>query len=157
MSDPTVVGLAENVTVRDVVVAVVTVPVTPLLKTTVLRDATGSKPRPLIVIVAEFAPRFAVLLVTVGMTLAICTAAPAETPFTVRVAVRLPAAAGRVVNDTVRVFRVAAVTVPTAPLLKTKTLRDATVSKAKPLIVIVVLFADRLVVLLVIAGMMEAT
>ncbi len=155
--DPTVDGLVENVTVRDVVVAAVTVPTAPLLKTIVFREATGSKPRPAIVNVAEFAPRFAVLLVKAGMTLAICTAAPPATPLVVNVAVRLPADAGLVVNDTVRVFRVAAVTVPTAPLLKTRILRDATVSNAKPLIVIVVLLADRLAVLLVIAGMMVAT
>lgn len=63
---PTVVGFVENVTVRAVAVAVVTVPTAPLLRVTVLFDAVVSKPNPLIVIVDAFAPRFAVLAVTTG-------------------------------------------------------------------------------------------
>lgn len=65
-----VVGLVDSVTVRDVAVAVVTVPAAPLLKTTVFRLATGSNPRPLMVKVVALAARFEVLLVTTGITLA---------------------------------------------------------------------------------------
>lgn len=49
---PATTGLVENVTVKDVAVAAVTVP-TPLLKITVLRARTVSKPEPAIVIVAS--------------------------------------------------------------------------------------------------------
>src|SRR5258708_7673062 len=73
---PAVAGLVENVTVSEVAVAAVTVPAAPLLKTTVLWAAVGSKPNPLIVIVAALAARLAVLLVTTGPTVATCTAAP---------------------------------------------------------------------------------
>jgi hypothetical protein len=56
----------ENVTVRDVDVAAVTV-TAPLLKTTVLADGVdASNPVPAIVNVAAFAARLAVLDVTVG-------------------------------------------------------------------------------------------
>jgi hypothetical protein len=42
----------------------------PLLKTTTLREATGSNANPLIVTVLLLAARFTVLLVTIGMTVA---------------------------------------------------------------------------------------
>jgi hypothetical protein len=59
-------GDDENVTVRDVGVAAVTVPM-PLLRTTVLADGVdASKPVPAIVNVAAFWARFAELKVTVG-------------------------------------------------------------------------------------------
>lgn len=67
---PTIAGLDDKVTVSRVVVAAVTVPTTPLLKTTVLLAAVVENPNPLIAIVAEFAPRLAVLLFTFGITLA---------------------------------------------------------------------------------------
>lgn len=79
---PIVVGLVENVTVRAVAVAVVTVPTPPLLKATVLFPAVVSKPDPAMVIVAALAPRAAVLLVTNGLTVATWTAAPLLTPLT---------------------------------------------------------------------------
>lgn len=44
------VGFTENVTVSDVVVAEVTVPTAPLLNVTVLREATGSNPKPAMMI-----------------------------------------------------------------------------------------------------------
>ena len=71
MRFPTTAGLDDKVTVSKVVVAAVTVPTTPPLKTTVLLAAVVENPNPLIAIVAEFAPRLAVLLVTLGITLAI--------------------------------------------------------------------------------------
>lgn len=154
---PTVVGLVDRVTVNSVAVAVVTVPTTPLLKTIVLLAAVVEKPNPLIVIVAEFAARLVVLLVTLGITLATCTGVPLEREFVVTVAVRLPAVVGRVENVTVRVVCVAVVTVPTAPLLKTTVLRDATGSNANPRISTVVRCAARLSVLIVTTGMMVAT
>lgn len=57
--------------------------------------------------------------------------------FVVTTAVRLPAEAGFVENVTVSDVDVAAVTVPTAPLLKTTELLEAVASKPKPSIVIV--------------------
>lgn len=154
---PTVVGLVDNVTVSNVAVAVVTVPTTPLLKTTVLLAAVVEKPNPLIVIVAEFAARLVVMPVTLGITLATCTAVPLERAFVVTIAVRLPAVVGRVENVTVKVVCVAVETVPTAPLLKTTVLREATGSNANPRMVTVVSWAARLSVLLVTTGMTVAT
>lgn len=63
---PTEAGFVEKVTVRTVAVAVVTVPTAPLLSVTVLLAAVVLKPSPLIVMVAAFAARFAVLAVTTG-------------------------------------------------------------------------------------------
>ncbi len=65
---PAVVGLVENVTVRAVAVAVVTVPTAPLSKVTLLFAAVVLNPNPLIVIVAASAARFDVLVVTTGLT-----------------------------------------------------------------------------------------
>lgn len=62
------VGLVLKVTVREVVVAAVTVPTAPLLKTTVLLAAAVSNPNPLIVRVVSSASRLEVLLVTTGTT-----------------------------------------------------------------------------------------
>lgn len=70
------VGFVLNVTVSDVVVAAVTVPTAPLLKTTVLLAAAVSKPNPLMESVVSSASRLAVLLVTTGTTVETCTAAP---------------------------------------------------------------------------------
>lgn len=52
---PAEFGLVVKVTVSDVAVALVTVPKAPLLKTTVLREAVMSKPKPTMVTVVELA------------------------------------------------------------------------------------------------------
>ena len=75
----------------------------------------------------------------------------------VTIAVKLPAVAGRVENVTVNVVTVAAVTVPTAPLLNATLFRLAVGSKPKPLIVTVVKLADKVAVLLVTTGVTVAT
>ena len=89
---PSAAGLVPNVTVSDVAVADVTVPVAPLLKTTVLLAGVVSKPAPLIMIVVALMGRVAVLLVTAGATEATCTAEPLEMPLVVTTAVKLPTA-----------------------------------------------------------------
>lgn len=122
--------MVEKVTVSDVAVAAVTAPTAPLLKVTVLSPAVVLKPNPLIVIVSAFAAKLDVLLVTTGTTVATCTAELLLTLLLVTIAVKLPAVVGEVESVTVRVVEVAAVTVPTAPLLKTTVLSAAVVSKA---------------------------
>jgi hypothetical protein len=122
--------LVEKVTVSDVAVAAVTAPTAPLLKVTVLSPAVVLKPNPLIVIVSALAAKLDVLLVTTGTTVATCTAELLLTLLLVTIAVKLPALVGEVESVTVRVVEVAAVTVPTAPLLKTTELSAAVVSKA---------------------------
>lgn len=150
-------GFVENVTVSAVAVAEVTVPTAPLLNTTVLLPADVLKPKPLIVIVVAVRARLVVLLVTTGITVAICTAEPLLTLLLVTTAVKLPAVAGLVENVTVRTVRVAVVTVPTAPLLNTTVLFPAVVSKPKPLMVTVAALAARFAVLLVTTGVTVAT
>lgn len=130
VSCPAVLGLVENVTVSSVAVAAVTVPTAPLLKTTMLSPGVVLKPNPLIVIVSALAARSSVLLVTTGTTVATCTAALLLTLLLVTIAVKLPAVVGEVESETVNVVEVAAVTVPTAPLLKTTVLSPGVVSKA---------------------------
>lgn len=132
---PAAAGLKENVTVRAVVVAAVTVPTAPLSRATELLAGVGSNPKPLITRVAALTATFAVLVVTTGTTVATSTAAPLLTLFVVTTAVRLPAVSGRVERVTVSDVAVASVTVPTAPLLKTTVLLAEVVSKPKPLIV----------------------
>src|SRR5436853_446526 len=88
---PAADGWVENVTVNDVAVAAVTVPTAPLLNVTVLCAVVVSKPKPLIVIVAALAARFAALMVTAGATVATWTAAAMVTPLVVTSAVRFPA------------------------------------------------------------------
>lgn len=117
-------------TVNDVAVAVVTVPTAPLLKVTVLSPAVVLKPKPLIVIVSAFAAKFDELLVTTGTTVATCTAELLLTLLLVTIAVKLPAVVGEVDKLTVSDVDVAAVTVPTAPLLKVTVLSPGVVSKA---------------------------
>ena len=112
---PAAVGLVEKVTVNEVAVAVVTVPAAPLLKTRELLPGVVSKPNPLIVNVAALAAKLTVRLVTIGMTVAACTADPLLTPFVVTTTVKLPALIGFVEKVTLSVLAVAAVTVPTAP------------------------------------------
>lgn len=73
-------------------------------------------------------------------------------------AVRLPAAFGFVEKLTVSEVAVAAVTVPTAPLLNCMVLFEGVVeSNPKPLIVIVEALARRFEVLLVTTGLTVAT
>ena len=155
---PAVVGFVENVTVSAVAVAPVMVPTAPLLKLTVLLLAVvASKPKPLMIRVVALAVRLAVLLVTTGATVATWTAVPLLTPLVVTTAVRLPTAVGSTVSATVSEVADAAVTVPTAPSLKTTVLLPAVELKPKPLMVSVVALTARLAVLLVTAGATVAT
>lgn len=78
-------------------------------------------------------------------------AAPCGTPLTVTIAVRLPAL-GFVENVTVSEVEVAAVTLPTAPLLNVTTLLANVVLKFVPAIVIEVALGARLAVLDVTVG-----
>src|SRR5438105_2262303 len=114
---PAVAGFVSNVTVSEVALAAVTVPL-PSLKLTLLFRAIGSNPKPLTVIVLPLAKRLVELLVTTGFTVRTCTAAPLLTLSVVITAVRLPALIGFVPNDTVSDVVDAPVTVPTAPSLK---------------------------------------
>src|SRR5580704_5128525 len=107
--------------------------------------------------VDALAAKVVMLLVTTGVTVATWTAVPLLTLSVVTTVVRLPAVVGLVENVTVSEVAVAAVTVPTAPSLKTTVLWAAVVSKAMPLIVTVAAFAARLVVLNVTTGETEAT
>ena len=70
---------------------------------------------------------------------------------------RLPAEVGLVENVIVIAVGVVAVTVPTAPLLKTTVLLLPVASKPNPLIVMVSASAARLLVLLVTIGRTVAT
>jgi len=119
---PRAAGRVEKVTVRTFTVAVVTVPIAPLLNTTVLFAAVGLKPNPPMTTVSALRPRLAVLVVRVGVIVATCTAMPLATPFVVTMAVRLPAVFGLTEKVTVRVVDVEDVTAPTAPLSNTKVL-----------------------------------
>lgn len=90
-------------------------------------------------------------------TVATCTAVPLTTLFVVTMAVSRPTARGRVENVIVNVVAVAAVTVPTAPLLKTIVLLPGVVLKPKPVMVMVLELIDRLAVLRVTTGLTTAT
>ena len=68
---PAVVGFVENVTVRVVAVAAVTVPTAPLSKVTEFSAATVLKPAPVIVTVDALAANEVVVAVTAGATVAI--------------------------------------------------------------------------------------
>lgn len=133
-------GGVVKVTVSEVAVADVTVPTAGPLKVTVLPDAVGLNPEPLIVIVAVLATRPEVLLVRTGETAATCTGEPLLTPSVVTTAVRRPAV-GLVEKLTVSEVAVADWTVPTAPLLNKTELLPAVVSKPLPLMTIVPAFA----------------
>lgn len=139
-----VVGLVESTTVRDVAVEAVTVPTAPSLKTTELLAAVASNPKPLMVNVVTLAARSDVTLVSTGMTVATCTASPFITPLIVTRAVKLPAEVGAVDRLTVSTVDVAAVTVPTAPLLNVTILLAAMESNPTPLIVMLLALAGRL-------------
>src|SRR5437868_7950237 len=104
------------------------------------------------VTVVALAARLTMVLVTTGVTVATCTAAPLLTPLVVTTAVRLPAVAGLVLNVTVSEVVVAAVTVPTAPSLNVTVLFAAVGSNPKPLIVTVVALAASEVTLGVTTG-----
>jgi len=68
---PAAAGLAENVTVSEVGVAVVTVPTAPSFNVTALLEAILSNPNPLIVIVVTSEAILLVVLLTTGVTEAI--------------------------------------------------------------------------------------
>ena len=114
---PEAVGWLDNRTVNVVAEAAMTVPAAPLESVTALLATVVSKPNPLMVSVIARAEMSVVALVTTGFTLATSIAVPLNTPLEATIAVRLPAL-GLVVNETVSDVAVAAVTVPTAPLLK---------------------------------------
>ena len=154
---PAFEGFVVSVTVSVVAVAEAIVPTAPLFRVTELLAAVGSKPNPLIVSVDAFASKLDVLLVTTGVILATCTAAPLLWLLVVTIMVRLPAVAGRVENVTVNDVLVAEVTAPTALLFRTTVLRDAIGSNPKPLIVKVLELAARADVLLVMTGFTVAT
>lgn len=127
---PTEVGLVPNVTVSRVAVALVTVPTAPLLNATRLFEAVVSNPIPLISRVDASIPTLAEFAVTNGTTDAIWTAVPLDMELVVTCAVRLPAAGFLLsVKVTVNCVAVAAVTVPSAPRLKTTVLFASVVSK----------------------------
>ena len=91
------VGLVGNVTVSDVELAEVTMPV-PLLSVTILFAAVAElKPKPLIVIVASLTPTLTVLLVITGIIVATCRLEPLGAEFVATDAVKLPTALGLVV------------------------------------------------------------
>lgn len=136
--------------------AAVTVPTAPLLKVTVLLAAVVLKPVPAIVIVVAELARFALLLVTVGVTVAIWTAVPLLTLLVVTTAVKLPAE-GLVEKVTKSDVAVAVVTVPTAPLLNTTVLFAAVVLNPVPVMVTVVALDARFVVTRVTVGLMVDT
>ena len=149
-------GFVLKETVKEVAVAAVTVPIAPLLNATVLLDAVVSKPEPLIVSVATLAATLEVLIVATGLSEATWTAALLLIPLVVTVAVRFPAV-GAVEKVTVSAVGVAAVTVPTAPLLKDTVLSPTVELKPNPLMVMVVAVNARFAVLRVTAGMTLAT
>ena len=127
-----------------------------MLRVTVLLAAVALKPAPLMVTVAAFGAMLAMLLVMLIPTAATWTAAPLAMPLVVTVAVRLPAD-GLTENATVRAVAVAAVTSPTAPLLKVTELLSAVVEKPIPSIVMVESLGERLDVLWVTIGETVAT
>ncbi len=157
VSGPAEVGLVPKVTVSEVAEAVVTVPVAPLLKTTVLLAAVVSNPAPAMTTVAASAAKSAVAEVTTGLTLAICTAEPLFKLPMVTIAVKLPAAVGLVPKVTIKLVAEAVVTVPAAPLFRVTVLLAAVASKPKPLMVTVVASALSAAVLAVTTGVTFAT
>jgi hypothetical protein len=125
---PAEVGAVVRLIVRVVAVAAVTVPTAPLLKTTALLTAVVENPTPVMIRVLVFAAKRAVVLVvTTGLTIAIETPELPTMLLEVIDAVRVPAAVGLAENVTVSDVAVAAVTTPTAPLLKVTTFLLGTV------------------------------
>lgn len=144
-------------TVNWVAVAAVTFPTAPLLKTTLLLPTVPLKPKPRIVIVVVDPVIAVVLDVTDGITVATCVGLPLEMVPVVTTAVRLPTVVGFVSILTVKDVVVAAVTVPTAPLLKVTVFLAIVGSNPKPAITMLAAPADRFAVLDVTTGLMLAT
>lgn len=153
---PAVVGFVVNVIVRDVVVADVTVPTAPLSRTTVLFAAVGSKLLPVIVTVVPLAEMLLVVGVTTGDTVATAVAALLKKD-AVTTTFSGPAMFGNAANVMLSEVVVAAVMIPTAPLLKLTELLVIVESKPKPAIVRVVVPAANVVVLDVTVGTTRAT
>lgn len=154
---PTDVALVVNVTVSAVAVASVTIPTAPLLNATSFSSTVALKPIPLIVMLVALAAKLFVLLVTTGLTVANCTAAPLLTPFVVTIPINMSALTGKVVKVTVSEVAVAAVTIPAAPLSKTTMLLPEIVSKPNPWMISTVAVAARSAMLLVTTGAITAT
>lgn len=155
---PAEVGLVPNVTVMAVAVAADTVPVAPLLNTTVLLPGVVEKPMPLITTLDASALTLKPeLALTTGITLATCTAEPLLLAPTATMAVSDPPAAGLVEKVTVIVVAFELVTIPTALLFSVTVFSAATVEKPKPLMVTVVASAVRFVVAVVTTGVTVAT
>ena len=156
---PAVVGLVPKVTVSEVLVALVTVPVAPLLKVTRLfAGVVLSKPAPWMVTVVALAATAVLKLLTTGVIVATWTAVPLLTPSLVMVAFKTPAMSGEG-RLTPNPVDEAAVTVPgpvPAPLKVTPSL-SLLESKPKPLMEIPEALAARLALLGVITGMTVAT
>jgi len=155
-------GLVENVTVKEVDVAAVTVPIAPLLKVTTFSSGVVLKLVPAMVMVAAFAARFAVLAVTVGAvaletTLATLTAVPLERALVVTDAFRTPTAVGLVLRVIVNCVGVATETVPIGPPTNETVLLVRTGSNPTPLITKVLPFNAKLVSEAVTTGRTEAT
>lgn len=130
-------GLVVSKTVSVVAVEAITVPTAPLFSVTELFAAVVSKPFPVTVIVVGFNGITELLTVTVGVTLATWTGSPLPMELLVTTAVKSPTEVGLVPKVTVRVVAVAAVTVPTAPLLKTTVLLARVVLNPKPRMIMV--------------------
>ena len=135
---PTAVGLVPKLTVSEVVVAAVIVPIAPSLKTTELLPAIGSNANPLSTILDALMAIGVALIVTDGVTRATCKAEPLDFELVVTDAVKSPTLVGREESETVRVVAVAAVTLPAAPLLRVRVLLLGVVSNPNPLMVSVV-------------------
>lgn len=134
---PTAVGRVVSVTVSSVAVAAATVPTGPPTNVTVLLVRVGSNPTPVITSVVPLRAKFVSEAVTTGLTEATCTAEAEATPRVVTVAVSAPAQ-GFLEKVTVSDVAVAAVTVPSAPLLNTTVLSAGVVLNPLPVIVTVV-------------------
>ena len=141
---PVAVGLVVSEIASELTEAAKTVPMAPPLNATVLLAITGLKPNPLITRLVPLSARLNALFVTTGSIAATCTAVPLLTPFVVTIAVMAPAI-GFVVYVTVSEVRVAALTVPIAPLLRTTVLLPAVVLKPEPPMVSVWLAGEPIV------------
>lgn len=150
------IGLVEKVTVSAVAVDAVTVPTAPLLNTTVLLPGVVLKPAPDMVIVGAVDEIDVVTRVTAGLTVATCTAEPLLFEFVVTTAVMLPSDVGFVPNVTVKAVGVAAVIVPTAPLLKTTELLAKVELKPNPFMTMPLAFIAKPLVRLVTTGITVA-
>ena len=98
---PATVGSVENVTVKVVGVAAVTIPTAPSLNETELSLAVASNPKPWITKVLALAARLVVLLVTTGITVATWIGDPLAIPLVETTADNAPAEVVLPVNETV--------------------------------------------------------